>query len=53
MLDQFFTEFVGVTEFPSDPVPHLMVTGNEGCYNNTDLPKTSITTGKDVICFLH
>lgn len=40
----YFSEFVGATEYPSDPFPYLEVTGNGGCYNNTDLPKTSITT---------
>ena len=33
-----FTEFIGATEFPSDPGPYLNVTGNPGCYNDTDLP---------------
>ena len=33
-----FTEFIGATEFPSDTDPYLNVTGNPGCYNDTDLP---------------
>ena len=32
-----------MTEFPSDPGDHLRVSGNPGCYNDTDLPAKPIT----------
>lgn len=34
------TDLIGATEFPSDPSDYVNVSGNAGCYNDTDLPKT-------------
>ena len=42
----YFTEFVGATEYPSNASNYTNVTGNEGCYTDTDPPKTAIVTSK-------
>ena len=48
----FFTEFVGATEYPSNATNYTEVTGNEGCYSDTDLPaKTAVITSKHVTMY--
>ena len=42
----YFTELVGAKEFPHDTRPFLSITGNAGCYNDTDLPTKPITASK-------
>ena len=39
-----FIELIGAMEFPSNPDPYLQVTGNGGCYNDTDLPTKPVTS---------
>ena len=37
------SELIGATEFPEDRNPYSRVTGNGGCYNDTDLPIKPVT----------
>ena len=42
----YFTELIGAKEFPRDPTPFLSITGDAGCYNDTDLPINPPTASK-------
>ena len=46
IIPLYFTELIGAKEFPSDPGPLLSITGNRGCYNDTDLPTKPPTASK-------